>query len=142
MRKIGRLLMCLVLSLAMVLQFDFAADSARAGSGKARIKVNKVIKKRKKIQIEVTVSNNTKRNISIGNSVNILQKRVGGRWKKIKMRKNAASTSMANPIDHGEKRTFLFYLTGFYRRSQLRKGKYRVGIQIVDGKMMYAAFRM
>ena len=142
MRKIGRLLMCMVIALAMVLQFDFAANSAEAASGKARIKVDEVVKKGKKIQIKVTVSNNTKRNISIGTSVTVLQKRVGGRWKKIKMRKNAASTSMANPINHGEKRTFLFYLTGFYKRSQLKKGKYRVGIQIVDGRMMYATFRI
>ena len=142
MSKIGRVLVCLVLALAMVLQFDFCANSAKAVSGKARIKVNKVIKNKKKIQIQVTVSNNTNRNISIGTSVNVLQKRVGGRWKKINMRKGAASTSMANPIDAGEKRTFLFYLTGFYKRSQLKKGKYRVGIQIVAGKMMYATFRM
>lgn len=74
--------------------------------------------------------------------MNVLQKKVGGRWKKIKMRKDAASTSMANPIDGGEKRTFLFYLTGFNKRSELKKGKYRVGIQIVDGKMMYATFRI
>lgn len=137
MNKAGKVLGCLLIVFAILLQFG--TNTAMAHSGKVNLKVNQVIKKNKKIEIKMTVSNNTNKEISVGSGVVVLQKRINNKWKKIKQKKNVASTSLAYVLEGGKKKKLIYNLMYSYKKSELKKGKYRIGM-VINNKIKYSKF--
>lgn len=137
MNKAGKVL-CLLIVFAILL--PFGTDTAMAYSGNVTMKVKKVVKTNKKVKVKVTVSNQGNKEIDVESGV-ILQKKTGNQWKKITYRKNSASTSNVYVVASGRKKTMIIPLTNFYKRSKLKKGRYRIGIMI-NNKMKYARFTL
>lgn len=136
MIKIVKKFGCLLLIFSIALQFS--ADRVLAYSGKIILKVKQVTKTNSKTRVKVTVNNNTNKDISVGAGYT-LQKKYGNKWKKIKVKKNASMPSYAHMIERKKKKSLSFNLRNSFKKSDLKKGKYRIGL-VVNNKIKYAEF--
>lgn len=136
MNRMIKVFGCFLLIYSTLLQFN--ADTVFARSGNVILKVRQVTKKNSNVRVKVVVNNNTSKEISAGAGYT-LQKKSGNGWEKIKAKKNASTPSFAYMIESGKKKSLSFNLRNSFKKSDLKKGKYRIGIS-VNNKIKYARF--